>query len=119
MTEGDLRQSIDVVAPNKKIFELDLTGNVSTAFSSVGEKAEWRVTGGKGKTVTPTALIIRYNASENADDSTKLTSYLVVAKITKTEICVTDVVKPGANANEQARKLADLSTAKPCKAATN
>ena len=118
VTEGDIRQSIDVVAPNKKKFELDLTGNVSTAFSSVGEKAEWRVTR-KGKTVVPQALIVRYNASENPDDSSKLTSYLVVAKITKTEICVTDVVKPGANANEEARKLADASAAKPCKAAAN
>ncbi len=118
VTEGDIRQSIDVVAPNKKIYELDLTGNVSTAFSSVGEKAEWRVTR-RGKTVVPTALIVRYNASENPDDSTKLTSYLVVAKIAKTEICVTDVVKPGAKANEEARKLADSAAAKPCKVPAN
>jgi len=114
VTEGDIRQSINVVAPNKKIFELDLTGNVSTAFSSVGEKAEWRVTK-KGKTITPSALIVRFNASENQEDSSKLTSYLVVAKITKNEICVTDVVKPGAKANEKARKLADSAASKQCK----
>jgi hypothetical protein len=118
VTEGDIRQSIDVIAPNKKKSELDLIGNVSTAFSSVGEKAEWRVTR-KGKTITPTALIVRYNASENPDESSKLTSYLVVAKITKNKICVTDVVKPGANANEEARKLADASSAKPCKVPGN
>lgn len=114
VSEGDIRQSINIVAPNKKIFELDLIGNVSTAFSSVGEKAEWRVVR-NGKTVTPIALIIRYNASENQEDSTQLTSYLVVAKITKNEICVTDVVKPTANANAEARKLADASAEKPCK----
>ena len=118
VTEGDIRQSIDVIAPNKKKFELDLIGNVSTAFSSVGEKAEWRVTR-KGKTITPTALIVRYNTSENPDDSSKLTSYLVVAKITKNEICITDVIKPAANANEEARKLADASVAKPCKVPAN
>lgn len=114
VTEGDIRQSIDVVAPNKKRFALDLIGNVSTAFSSVGERAEWRVVK-KGRTVVPQALIVRYNASENQEDSSKLTSYLVVVKITKNEICVTDVVKPTANANEEARKLADASAAKSCK----
>ncbi len=116
ITEGDLRQSIDVVTPQKKRFELDLTGNVSTAFSSVGAKAEWRVTR-RGRTITPTALIVRYNASENQEDPSKETSYLVVVKITKTEICVTDVIKPGANANAKARKFADASAAKPCPAA--
>lgn len=118
VTEGDIRQSINVVAPNKKRYELDFFGNVSTAFSSVGEKAEWRVTR-KGKTVTPMALIIRYNTSENQEDSSKLTSYLVVTKITKNEICVTDVVKPGVKANEEARKLADSSAAKQCKVPAN
>lgn len=118
VTEGDIRQSINVVAPNKKRFELDLIGNVSTGFSSVGEKAEWRVTR-KGKTVTPMALIVRYNVSENPEDSSKTTSYLIVAKITKTENCVTDVIKPDANANENARKLADASAAKPCKVPAN
>ncbi len=118
VTEGDIRQSIDVVAPGKKKYELDFMGNVSSAFSSVGEKAEWRVTR-RGKTVAPTALIVRYNASENGEDATILTSYLIVTKITKTRICVTDVVKPGTNANEEARQLADLSANKPCKVPAN
>lgn len=118
VTEGDLRQSVDVVAPNKKRFELDLTVNVSSAFSSVGDKAEWRVVRA-GKKVVPLALIVRFNASENPEDSSKTTSYLVVAKITKARICVTDVVKPGANANDEARKLADSSSAKSCKIASN
>lgn len=114
ITEGDLRQSIDVVTPQKKRFELDLTGNVSTAFSSVGAKAEWR-TMRRGRTIVPMALIVRYNASENQEDAAKETSYLVVVKITKTEICVTDVLKPGAGANIKARQFADESAAKPCK----
>lgn len=118
VTEGDLRQSIDVVAPNKKRFELDLIGKVSSGFSGVGDKAEWRVVR-KGKKIVPQALIVRYSASENPEDSSKMTSYLVVAKITKTRICVTDVVKPGADANAAARKLADSSAAKQCRAAAN
>jgi hypothetical protein len=114
VTEGDIRQSIDVVAPNKKRYELNLTGNVSPAFSSVGEKAEWRVTR-KGKTIAPVALIVRYNASENSEKPEQNTSYLVVVKITKNSACVTDVVKPSVNANAEARVLADVSVNKPCK----
>lgn len=118
VTEGDIRQSIDVVAPGKKKYELNFTGNVSSAFSSVGEKAEWRVIR-KGKVFKPTAFIVRFNASENGEDATVLTSYLVVSKITKTRICITDVVKSGANANAEARRLADSSADKPCKVSAN
>lgn len=113
VTEGDIRQSIDVVMPGKKRFELDLPLNVSPAFSSVGEKAEWRVTR-KGKSIAPYALIVRYNASENSEKPEQNTSYLVVVKITKNLACVTDVVTPSAKANEQARELADGSPNKPC-----
>lgn len=44
VTEGDIRQSIDVIAPNKNKYELDFIGHVSGGFSSVGAKAEWRGT---------------------------------------------------------------------------
>lgn len=111
VTEGDLRQSVDVVAPNKEKFELSF-GSVSSAFSSVGAKAEWRM---KGK--TPIALIVRFNASENPEDSSKITSYLIVTKITKGDICIVDVVKPTKTQNEEARKVADSSANKPCRVA--
>lgn len=113
--EGDLRQSINVVAPNGKKFNLDLWTNVSGAFSAVGERAEWRVTR-SGKKITPTALIVRYNASENPEKPEQNTSYLVVVKITKNSACVTDVVKPTVtNQNVKARQLADSSANKSCK----
>ena len=117
VTEGDLRQSIDVVAPNKRKYELDFIGHVSGGFSSVGAKAEWRVSRGRGKTVSPLGLIIRFNVSENPEDSSIITSYLIVTKITKNQICITNVVKAGARANEQARKFADSSAPKPCQSA--
>lgn len=109
VTEGDIRQSINVIAPNKKVFELSF-GNISGSFSYTGAKAEWRM---KGK--TPVALIIRFNASEDPADSTKVTSYLTVSKITKGEICVTDVVKPSKNQNLEAQQLSNDATNKPCK----
>ena len=118
VTEGDIRQSIDVVAPNKKTYQLDLIGHISSGFSSVGAKAEWRVTR-KGRTVTPNALIVRFNVSENGEDSSIITSYLVVTKITKNQICITDVIKPNPKANNTARKLADSAAAKPCVTSEN
>jgi hypothetical protein len=113
VTEGDIRQNITVVTPKGAKHSLELWSVVSSAFSSLGPKAEWRVKRVKNKT-TPTALIVRYNASENPDKPEQTTSYLAVIKITTTEICVTDKVSPGARANEDARKLADESATKPC-----
>lgn len=112
--EGDLRQSINVIAPNRKKFELNLWTTVSGAFSSLGGKAEWRITQ-TGKKITPTALIVRYNASENPERAELTTAYLVVIKIVKNSACVTDVVKPTVkNQNVKARQLADASANKPC-----
>jgi len=108
--EGDLRQTINVIAPNKKKYELNLWTNVSSGFSSLGEKAEWRVQGKK-----PTALIVRYNASENPEDSSKITSYLVVAKITASEVCIVDIIKPSKTQNVDARKVADVASKSTCK----
>lgn len=114
LLEGDIRQTIDIIAPDKKKYELALWRVVSPAFSATGEKAEWRVTR-KGKTVTPLALIVRFNANENSENPEKITSRLVVVKITKTQACITDIVEPTANQNVKARELADASAGKPCK----
>jgi hypothetical protein len=114
ITEGDLRQTIEVVKPDGSKHDLNLANLVGGGgFSSVGEKAEWRVKNQSGRQ-TPTALIVRFNVSENPEDSTKITSYLAVAKITPQEICLTDKVKPVPKANEKARQLADNSANKPC-----
>ena len=66
------------------------------------------------KNKTPVALIIRYNASENPDDPSKITSYLVIVKISKTEACIVDILKPSKTQNIDARKLADSPTKRVC-----
>lgn len=109
LLEGDLRQSIDVVTPRRKKFQLAFW-NITGAFNYAGQKAEWRM---RGK--TPVALIVRLTASKDPEDSTKTSSMLVVSKISATEACVTDVVEPVAKQNEIARKLADEAAKKPCK----
>jgi hypothetical protein len=110
--EGDLRQNIQVITPAGQKHSLDLWIVVGSSFSSLGEKAEWRVRTQRGKSV-PVALIVRYNLS-NPEDSTKITSYLAVAKITASKICVTDKIAPGPDANVAARTAADKSADKPC-----
>lgn len=110
---GDARESITVFSPDRKKHQLDLWSIISSGFSSVGQKAEWRVTTRNGKQV-PVALILRFNASENPEDSTKVTSYLVVAKITPQKICAVEKIAPGATQNEEARRAADKSADKPC-----
>jgi hypothetical protein len=110
---GDARDSITVISPNGKKHPLRFGEILSSGFSNVGEKAEWRVTSKNGK-VVPIALIVRFNASENPEDSSKSTSYLVVTKITPQKICVTDKIAPSSTANEEARRAADASASKPC-----
>ncbi len=109
VTEGDLRQSIDVVSPSGDKSELSF-GSVSSGFSSVGAKAEWRVKGTR-----PVGLIVRFNASEDPADATKITSYLIVIKIQSSGSCITDVVKPSKSQNVLARQFADQAAGKPCK----
>ncbi|EIJ36008.1 hypothetical protein [Thiothrix nivea] len=113
LIEGDLRQTLNVLRPAGKEFPLELWSTVSSGFSSLGSKAEWRVKK-EGKKIIPIALIVRYNVSENLEKPDKTTSYLVVSKMTADEICVTDVVKPVKNANQKARDLADVAISKPC-----
>ncbi len=109
--EGDLRQSINVIAPGGKEHELRLWEHFG-AFSAVGPKAEWRL---KGK--APFALIFRFNVSENPEDSSKTTSYLIVAKVSPSLACVTEIIKPSRNQNAEARRAADRSATVPCKIA--
>lgn len=107
--DGDARASIDVVTPDGRAHELNYWTVVTSGFSTVGPRAEWRMQGGR-----PIALIVRVNASEDPVDSSRKTSYLAVAKITAREICVTDRIAPAADANEAARRAADQSASRPC-----
>lgn len=116
--EGDLRQNIIVVTPSGKKQSLDLWSVVGSSFSSLGNKAEWRMKGA-GKKASPVALIVRYNVA-NPEDSTKNTSWLAIVRISNdaTQICVTESFAPGADQNMKARQAADDSASKPCKTGT-
>lgn len=107
--EGDLRQTVNVVDPKGKEFELRFWEHFY-AFSAVGPKAEWRVRNKK-----PFALIIRLNVSEDPEKPDKTTSYLIVSKITKTASCITDIIGPSRSQNAEARRLADTASTRACK----
>ncbi len=111
--EDDIRQSMNVIAPDGSKSELDLPGKVGSSFSKIGDKAEWRVSKKDGKEI-PAAMIVRFTL-DDPQDPKKKTSYLVVTKIAVSGSCVTDVVPPGAQQNEEARKLADSASGRPCK----
>lgn len=104
----DERNSIGIVLPSKVTVGLDLW-NYFGNFSELGGTAEWRL---KGK--NPVSLIIRLNVSDRGDAKPP-SSYLIVAKISGTSACVTDVVQPGEDQNIPARRLADNARMKPCK----
>jgi hypothetical protein len=109
----DGRQTVTVVAPDGRRHALEYARVITTGFSSLGAKAEWRTERRGGKAV-PVALIIRVNANEDGGAPGKRVSYLAVAKITPERICVTDKVSGGAQGNEKARLAADGAAGKPC-----
>lgn len=111
LIEGDIRQTINLLAPDGTSSELNFWSSVSGGFSAVGEKAEWRVTR-SGNKITPFALIIRFNA-QNAETQ-KNDSFLVVVKIEGNSACITEIIKPVMNQNVKARQAADASANKPC-----
>jgi len=113
--EGDLRQNIIVITPRGEKQSLELWNVVGSSFSSLGEKAEWRMKGAGAK-ASPVGLIVRYHVA-NPEDSTKGTSWLAVVRISSatSQICVTESIAPGADQNLKARAAADNSASKPCK----
>jgi len=112
LEEGDLRQNIQVITPAGQKHSLELWNVVGSSFSSLGDKAEWRIKK-QGAKVIPVALIVRYNVAD-PENSSKSTSWLAVAKITSAKICVTDKIAPKADANVAARAAADGAATKPC-----
>lgn len=106
--EGDLRQTVTIVDPKGKEHPLQFW-NLTSAFSAVGQQAEWRMRGKK-----PIALIVRLNVSANVEDASKTKGYLIVAKITPEATCITHFLAPTRSHNFEARKAADKAADRPC-----
>ncbi|HYW08678.1 MAG TPA: hypothetical protein VE913_17080 [Longimicrobium sp.] len=109
VSDDDARMSIDVVTTDRRRHQLNYWGVITGNFSSLGSRAEWRLRGSR-----PIALIVRVNAFENPERPTARTSYLAVARLSPGRICVTDRIRPSADANDRARRAADRSAGRPC-----
>ena len=113
VVEGDLQQTINVISPDGKKFELNLWSVVSNRPSTVGDRAEWRLEGKPGS-MSPVALIVRYNVNADLENVDKIVSYLTVSKISPAGACVTSIVPPMKSANIEARKRAAKALTSKC-----
>ena len=109
VADDDARMSVNVVTSAGRVHELVYWGTITHNFSSLGPRAEWRMRGER-----PIALIVRVNANEDPANPERTTSYLAVARVSARGSCVTDRIRPSANANELARRAADRSAGRPC-----
>ena len=104
-TESDLRENLIVLSPDGGEHSLELPALAKGAFSSVGERVEWRgATGADG--FVPEALVVRQSVMEDPDPAVPEVSYLVVARLAP-RACVVARVPPGPDQNVRARELAD------------
>jgi len=109
----DERMSVTVVTPDAKEHPLDYWRVITTNSSRLGQVAEWRVIYRDGKPM-PAALIARVYADDTDSRHHKNTSYLTVTKLTPGEICVTDRIPAGTDANERSRRAAAVAAGRAC-----
>lgn len=109
--DDDNRMSITVEDPAGEEHPLDLWTLVSSGFSSLGPRAEWRMIRRSG-TEVPMALIVRFDATD--PETSRVISSLAVSKIAEGGICLVEVIPPIPNANQKAREAADAAEKKPC-----
>lgn len=108
------RRSIDIVNPSQRAFPVNYQEVVTRYMFTLSDKAEWRVETRGGKQA-PVALIVRVQAHEDNDNPEKVTrTYLVVAKITPDEACVTDKIPEGTLPEGEVRSTADSARERPC-----
>ena len=106
--EGDLRQSITLIRDGRE-YPLNLW---TTHFSVLGLLIEWRYKKGRSRQLV--GVITRLNVNDHPTNPNKTTSYLLVNKITRGEICLVGKIRPQANQNIKARRMAERSSKLPC-----
>lgn len=112
--DGDARMTVSVLAPGGRKHLLRYSSVITSAFSSLGPRAEWRVETTPAGERRVRALIVRVNAFEDPERPERATSYLAVATVSPGRACVTDRIPPIADANARAREAADRAASRPC-----
>lgn len=104
-SESDLRQGLDVIAPNGRTTELELSSRVANgAFNHLGSTIEWR---GR-ENAKPEAMIVRMSVASGAEPEKPDVSKLAVIRLVGTP-CLVAIVEPGPGQNQKAREVADGS----------
>ena len=101
---GDAREYLRLTRDPRKGAEPKLIATGSYGFNTLGDTLEWRGTG-QGQAFTAAALIFRNSVSENPDDSSKQTSYLLVYDLRQG--CTVARIAPQPGQNDAARAAAD------------
>jgi hypothetical protein len=102
--ESDIRQSI-ILTRNEKKYDLAFGLVISPAFSSLGLNVEWRHETGKPKNLK--GMIVRFEVSDDYENLDKVSSYLLVSKLSNDKICVVAKISPQKEQNEIAREILD------------
>lgn len=91
---------------------LNFQSTVGIGFSTLGNIIEWRYERGKSKNIK--GIIVRLEVNEDPENLDKITSYLMVSKITPNNICVVGKILPQVKQNEFARAMLDSKEELPC-----
>jgi hypothetical protein len=111
---SDGRIGITLISSKGTKHDIDFNEFVeSYTFLEVDPKLEWLLKR-QEKELAPIALIIRYNAGNVNENTNKYPLYLMVVKITATEICVVDIVKAVDDTNIKVKQTANEAFSKTC-----
>jgi len=109
--EGDIKQGI-MLRRDGKNYELNFRNAISYTFISLGLELEWRYK--RNQFDNPIALITRLDVNNDPEDPEKISSYLVVSKITDNEICIVGKIEAQKNKNQMAKDMAEKSSTMSC-----
>ncbi len=110
--DSDARMSVTVRAPDGAEHPLNLWSTITSAFSSLGDRVEWRVRGAEGR-VVPVALVVEVLANEEPERPEAQTLYRAVARVGPDGSCVTDRLGSDVSHAEVLR-AADAAPDRPC-----
>ena len=112
LLDSDGRMSVTIIGPDGARHPLEFWNTVTSHFSAVGKRAEWRIQK-HGTQMTPVGVILPLKINEDPD-SGAVTPYLVVARIDSAKVCVVQKFRSDASGLVEARKTADSSREMDC-----
>lgn len=107
---SDARDDLQIVRKDQTTTDVDLFKYTGGGFNALADTVEWRGNG-EGEGFVPRALIVRNQVSEDPAHSERSTAILTVIDLERA--CVTALVRPKADQNEEARAIADIPQ-RPC-----